>query len=59
MVQQTINMRDYKITRNEGEWYYTVTKNYEHQISNKSYQRCVDFISQFDTITYKYQSFTV
>jgi hypothetical protein len=49
----------YRIKYNKETQYYTVTKNYEHQISNKSYQRCVDFISQFDTITYKYQSFTV
>ena len=24
MAQQNTNMRDYKITKNEGEWYYAV-----------------------------------
>ena len=24
MAQQSINMRDFKITKNKGEWYYTV-----------------------------------
>ena len=35
MVQQTINMRDFKITRNKGEWYYTVvTDSYGNKYDN-------------------------
>ena len=35
MVQQNINMRDYSITRNEGEWYHaTVTDSYGNKYDN-------------------------
>ena len=35
MVQQSINMRDYKITRNEGEWYHAiVTDSYGNKYDN-------------------------
>ena len=35
MAQQTINMRDYKITRNKGEWYDTkVTDSYGNEYQN-------------------------
>ena len=35
MVQQTINMRDYSITRNEGEWYHAkVTDSYGNKYDN-------------------------
>ena len=35
MVKQIINMRDFKITRNKGEWYYTVvTDSYGNKYDN-------------------------
>ena len=35
MVQQITNMRDFKITRNKGEWYYTVvTDSYGNKYDN-------------------------
>ena len=35
MAQQIINMRDYKITRNKGEWYDTkVTDSYGNEYQN-------------------------
>ena len=35
MVQQNINMRDYSITRNKGEWYYAkVTDSYGNTYDN-------------------------
>jgi len=35
MVQQNINMRDYKITRNKGEWYHAfVTDSYGNKYDN-------------------------
>ena len=35
MVKQNINMRDFKITRNKGEWYYTVvTDSYGNKYDN-------------------------
>ena len=35
MVQQNINMRDFSITRNEGEWYYAeVTDSYGNNYDN-------------------------
>ena len=35
MVQQITNMRDFKITRNRGEWYYTVvTDSYGNKYDN-------------------------
>ena len=35
MVEKKINMRDYKITRNKGEWYNTiVTDNYGKKYQN-------------------------
>ena len=35
MAQQIINMRDYKITRNKGEWYNTiVTDSYGNEYDN-------------------------
>ena len=35
MVEKKINMRDYKITRNKGEWYHaTVTDSYGNEYDN-------------------------
>ena len=35
MAQQSINMRDFKITKNKGEWYYTiVTDSYGNKYDN-------------------------
>jgi len=35
MVQQSINMRDFSITRNEGEWYHAkVTDSYGNKYDN-------------------------
>ena len=35
MVQQTINMRDFSITRNKGEWYHAkVTDSYGNKYDN-------------------------
>ena len=35
MVQQIINMRDFKITRNKGEWYHAkVTDSYGNEYEN-------------------------
>ena len=35
MAQQNINMRDFKITRNKGEWYYTtVTDSHGNKYDN-------------------------
>ena len=47
MVQQIINMRDYKITRKEGEWYNTqVTDSYGKKYQNyfESAHECSEWI---------------
>jgi len=41
MAQQNINMRDFSITRNEGEWYYAeVTDSYGNEYDNYFEHAC-------------------
>jgi len=47
MVQQNINMRDYKVTKKSGEWYNTeVTDSYGNEYQNyyETEQECINWI---------------
>ena len=46
----------YRIKYNKETKYYTVSKNNIEQLMSYSYQRCIDYISQFDSITYSYNN---
>ena len=54
--QQLNNNNMYRIKYNKETKYYTVSKNNTEQLMSYSYQRCIDYISQFDSITYVYNN---
>ena len=48
----------YRIKYNKETKYYTVTNNGQHCISSYDYQRCVDYVTKLDRLTYVNYDFT-